>query len=215
MGLVAGIRSKQRQRAHAVRVRWAPSRLRRIVRHPALWWLLAVCLAVGGGASLLQRIDDLDGAIAGWGETRAVAVITRPVAVGESVSGAIEVRELPVALVGESAVSSVGDNAFARVELHAGEVLLAERLSSSDAGGLPADTAALTVTLAQQSPLVGIGDLVDLWTVDTALGRSDRVATRVVVLAQSDNALTVAVPHADVGNVALAAVRPLTAALVG
>jgi len=201
--------------AHQIRVRWAPSRTRRIVRHPVLWWTLAVALAIGGGARLSQQFDQLDEARSSWGATRDVVVVIRPVAVGEPIAESVEVQSLPAALVSDSAVASVSDQAFARVDLFAGEVLLHERLSATEVGELPAATAAITVTLAQHSPLVEIGDLVDLWAVDTAAGESYRVAQRVVVLALAQADLTVAVPQADVGDIAVAAVRPLTVALVG
>lgn len=203
------------QHAHHARVRWAPSRLRRIARHPALWWALALVLMVGGGTSLVQRAEQLEQARANWGAAQQVLVVASAVGSGERVAGSVEVRELPVALIPDGAVSDIGSNAFARVDLFAGEVLLDRRVSANQGGELPDNTAALTVTLAQRATLVDVGDLVDLWTVDTAAGQSHRVAHRVVVLGHDDATLTIAVPHADVGDVALAAVRPLTAALVG
>ena len=64
-------------------------------------------------------------------------------------------------------------------------------------------------------PLVELGDLVDLYMIDSANLSSHRVAERVVVLAIGDSDITVAVEATDVAAATVASLRPVSVVLVG
>lgn len=144
-----------------------------------------------------------------------VAVVTKPVEIGQPVSDAVELRELPVAMVPVNAASEVEPGSLAKVPLHVGEVVLTQRLTNSETNSLGALTVALTLPVATQVPFLEAGDLVDLWVVDSANFSSRRVAEHVVVLAFSDHDVTVAVPDAQVAETTAASLRPVTLTLVG
>jgi hypothetical protein len=164
---------------------------------------------------LSAKVAALDQARLAWGNTSTVAVVTTPVDIGQSVSGAVELRDLPVAMIPRSAVSAVEPGSLAKVPLHVGEVVLAPRLTNSDARGPSAGTVAITLAVVTQVPLLDVGDLVDLWIIDSANFSSRRVAEHVVVLAFSDDDVTVAVPDAQVADATAASLRPVTMTLVG
>lgn len=201
--------------ARAARAIWRPSLLRRLVRRRLVWWILAVVLAVLGASVFADQRRGLASAKADWGATTPVLVTVRPVPVGEQLAGRTEVRSVPVALVPDDSLSSLPRNAIARVELYPGEIVLAGRVAGTAGRGIPEGFVAMTMQLLGAAPLVERGDLVDVWVVDTTTATSRRVGTRLPVLDRSDDDVTLALPEADAGQAAIAALRPVTLVLVG
>jgi len=208
-----------RQRTHALRVIWAPSRIRRVLRHRGIRAGVVVALGVAIGLSLITEFDELDQQRLEWGSLDAVLVVNQQVEPGELVAGAVEQRELPLSLLSPGSVRDLAPDSRAKVTLFPGEIVLGQRVtgssSSADASGLASGTVALTVPIVRLVPFLTDGDLVDLWTVDSANFSSRRVANNVVVLAFSQDEITVAVSEAKVGDVTAASLRPLTITLIG
>lgn len=153
-------------------------------------------------------------AVEEWGTTTSVVVVQRLVPAGAELTGALAMESRPQAMVPDGAMTALPTSGRAGVDLFPGELLLLDRVRNSDDRGMPHDTLAVTVMIDGAAPLVTQGDLVDLWVTDAANLSSHRVVHSVVVLARHDDELTIAVPQALVGDVAVAALRPLTVALM-
>lgn len=204
-----------RQRTRSLRVVWAPSRARRLIRHR----LFQAAVVAGLGLAMVTAVSSKAAAFeeqrAEWGDLISVVVVTEPVAVGERVAGATEIRQLPQAMTPPGAALSVTPESRAKVALYPGEVVLSSRLTGfSDADDAPS-TAALTLPVTVQLPLLTAGDLVDLWLVDGADLSSHRVVEHVSVLAFSDQDITVAVPNDQIQQATAASLRPVIVTLVG
>ena len=97
-------------------------RARRLAQRPAVRRALVVALAVATGLVVAGLVRSGDAARRSWGATRPVAVATRDLAPGAVVGPeAVEVRDLPTALVPASAVSEVAPGAVVRQPVTAGE----------------------------------------------------------------------------------------------
>lgn len=204
-----------RQHTRPLRAVWAPSRLRRAVRRRGVWAVTAVVCVVAAGIAVEQRIGALERERSSWGETRSVVVVVEPIAVGEPLSASVVMRLVPAAMVPPDALGAFSRDDLARVDLYTGEIVLSGRVTGSGRHPFPDGTVAITMAIASRAPLVSAGDLVDLWMIDSANLSSRRVAERVVVLARSDDDLTVAVPEAQIAQTTAAALRPVTVVLVG
>jgi len=204
-----------RQRAHSFRVIWAPSLARRLIRHRSVQAVGVLAL----GVTLLVTVSSKSAALQyeqeQWGTRAQVAVVQRPIQVGERVAVAAETVLWPQAMIPPNAVVLVGPDSLAKVALYPGEVVLETRITMQRVDGNDAATATLTLPVAVQVPLLQQGDLVDLWIVDSANLSSQRVVSHVVVLAFSDRDITVAVPHDQVAAATAASLRSVTIALVG
>jgi hypothetical protein len=204
-----------RQRAHSFRVIWAPSLARRLIRHRLVRAAGILALGVIFAVTVSSKSAALQHQQEQWGTRAEVAVVQRPVEVGQRVAAAAETVLWPQAMIPPNAVVRVGPDSLAKVALYPGEVVLETRITMSGADRYDAVTAALTLPVAVQVPLLQHGDLVDLWIVDSANLSSQLVVSHVVVLAFSDRDITVAVPLDQVGAATAASLRPVTIALVG
>lgn len=209
-----------RQRTHALRVVWAPSLARRLIRHRSLQALLAGVVVVAVAASLSAQSQALQQQRLDWGVVESALVVIERIEPGELVSGSVERRDMPRAAVPVAAASgdAAGPSIRAKVTLFPGEIVMSERITgvSGDVGSsLPAGTVALTVPVVRLVPLLSEGDLIDLWSIDTANLSSRRVAANVAVLAIAADQITIAVPDPMVGDLAAASLRPLTITLLG
>ena len=203
-----------RRHAKDVRAIWAPSLARRVIRHRMVR-LAAVLITVSiAGVALSGQTRSLQRQQAAWGNTVEVLVVVEAVAIGDSLFGAVEHQTLPEAMIPPGAATELGEAAFARSQLHPGEVLLDARVTGSPGDVLPAGTAAITVAVHGEAPLVQAGDLVDLWTVDSANLSSRRVAQRVLVLERGDHDISVAVPASAIAAVTVAALRQFIVTLL-
>lgn len=202
-----------RHRARPLRVAWAPSIVRRVARHRLVQAALLVAVGLYVTADLAQRSASLDAERAAWGETTTVLVLRADVEIGEPVATSVRPVPWPKALVPPGAADHVAPEALARARLHQGEVLMRSRVDTADAA--LAGNVAITLAVARSMPLVEIGALVDLWTVDSTNQSSRRIAQRVLVLAVSTEDVTVSVPADQVGAVTAASLRPVTVAVVG
>lgn len=204
------VRTPRYTKVSKFRTLWAPSVLRRVLRHRTFWVAGLASLAAIGLLSLMGQLSAIDEERARWGRSATYVVVDHPVGRGESVQGSLVLRELPVALVPEGALREVPTEARALGPLHVGEVVVGERLTSSASPAMPTDSVTMTLPVVVQVPMVAEGGLVDLWTVDNATLSSTRVARHVTVVAFSDDSITVAVPAEQVAQATAASMRPVT-----
>lgn len=204
-----------RHRARSVRAVWAPSLLRRVVRHRVTQVVVIVLLGVAAAIAYSSRVAALEAERRQWADTITVLVVTEHVEVGDPVASALTARELPAVAVPPNAAVTVSAGAVARARLYPGEIAVVDRITTTAGSTRDDGSAALTLPVARQVPLIEIGALVDLWTVDGANLSSRRIAHGVAVLAFSDDDITVAVPIAQVADATAASLRPVTVTLVG
>jgi hypothetical protein len=133
-----------------------------------------LCVAVLAGATALTVASLLSAAGAArdrWGQTRPVAVATRDLAPGEVVdAGAVEVRDLPVGVLGDAPVAGAPEGAVVRQPILAGEPVVAARLAPDGLTGaaalVPPGHRAVAVPVGPGgAPPVMQGDLVDVLAV--------------------------------------------------
>jgi hypothetical protein len=177
-----------------------PVRRRRVrlrFRHPLPYWLAVGVLAAVTAATLARVTDAAASERERWGERMLVAVALVDAGAGEAVTA--ELREVPVGLVPEGALTVLPDGDVASAWIGAGEVVLEQRLApaglSPAAAMLPAGTRGVAVPVGIAPLPVAIGDRVDV------LGPA-LLAAGALVVAVTDDAVTVAVPGSAARRVA-------------
>ncbi len=190
--------------------------LRRLLRRRSVSVVTLGALGLLLSVTLSQRIAAIEAERSAWGTTADVVVVTDEIQAGQALAGAVELRTRPEAVVPPHALRQLPSGGVAKVGLHPGDILIAPRVAALESGfGVGDRAVAVTLRITARVPLMDVGDLVDLWTVDSAQLASTQIAKRVVILAVPDDDITVAIPPGDVGQVAVASLRPVTVALVG
>lgn len=210
-----GLQQHIRPRIHQARVAWAPSPLRLAARHRYVRAAAIVGFGLAVALTWSARVAALDQERALWGELTAVLVVVEPVDVGALVTSSVEVRDIPLAMAPDNSLATLEPEALAKSRLYPGEVLLADRVTLSDALGPPAGTVALTLSTVATAPLVRQGDLIDVWAVDSANFSSRRITQGVAVLSVASDEITIAVPESQIADTTAAALRPVVITLVG
>jgi Flp pilus assembly protein CpaB len=204
-------------------------RLRRTLHKPAarrtMIAIAAVFTAVLMGALVRAGADARDL----WGATRAVAVAQRDLAPGDIVdASAVEMRELPEAVISKAVLESEPVGAVVRFPVKADEPLVDDRLAPHGLSGVaalvPDGHRAVAVPGGQPgTPPVQLGDMVDVLVVLPAAGATPGTSgpglpedgfTRgepafplvsgALVIDVSEQAVTIAVPRDDAPRVAYA-----------
>ena len=228
-------------KAGALRRRLRRARAWRVVRRsPLLWWTAAALLGALTAVVVAQSLGRVQAESARWGTPTPVWVMRRAVPAGVPLEDGDAILERrPRGLVPTGALGA-GDPPFGRaprIELSAGEVVIATRLAGGGATGLaaaiPAGRLGVGIPGGAGMPPVRAGDRVDvLATFDVggdasgaaAGGGADgeggppsfAVALDGEVLAVSATTITVAVDSVDAPRVAFAVARgAVTLALRG
>lgn len=144
-----------------------------------------------------------------WGPTEPVLVTARPVAAGEPLAGAVEVRSWPRGLVPEGALRSPDEltaGAAATVDRAAGEPVTAASGGAGPGAALPE----VAVPTPGVRPDLEVGDRVTLWaTYDPSLAGARPTTRRIGgdarVASLTDDAVVVAVDTEQVREVVEAA----------
>jgi Flp pilus assembly protein CpaB len=181
-----------------------------------------VTLALAAGtitAGVVARANELADA---YGSRQSVPVAVRDLEVGAEIgSGDFAWQARPLALVGGSPVDEPVGRVVAAVIL-AGEAIVTERVAPDGLRGpmavAPADTRAIAIPTTEGGrPPVAVGDRVDVMAVALeGSNRAQRVASSSVVVAVSDEAVTVAVESDELAATARAALEATAViALVG
>lgn len=217
-----------RPAAHTARAMWAPSRTRYLLRSRLVRASLILLAGFGLSLWLAAQAAQVEAAKAGWGQTRSVMVVTEPIAVGDPIAGAVAPQDVPEvvapataidavdgigAVEGIGAVDGIDATSTARVAMYPGEIVLKDRITSSDSL-VPPGHAAVTLSVQSNLALVEVGTLVDVWTIDSANQSSRRVIANVAVLDITDRDITVAVTHDMVAAVTAVSLRPVTVTLI-
>jgi len=189
------------------------------IRRPLPYWAVATAVALATAALVGHLAAGLADARARWSPGLTVLVAKHAVAPGGAVEA--EARQLPAAAVPDDALRSLPSGATAVVALHAGEVLLRDRVGgrSALAAALPPGTRGIAVPNDTALPLRR-GDHVDvLATFDADVAGYEPtfpVARDALVLHVGRDAVTIAVRDASAPKVAYAlAAGAVTLALSG
>lgn len=184
-------------------IRWVRWRLRRT---PLLFWLAAAVAAVVVGSTVSGIVAEAEARARRFGDLRTVPVVARRVEVGDEIGrGDVRVRRLPAALIPPGRLApDRGVGRVALVPLLPGEVLLAAKVAPEGRAGvaalLPPGRRALAVPTGPGIPPLAVGDRVDVlatYPPETAAAAGVEptfaVATAALVLATSEDSVTVAV----------------------
>jgi hypothetical protein len=176
------------------RLRW------RLARHPGIARTLAVALALVAGLGVRGAHESARRAEAAWGRGVEVLVATRPIAPGEPLAAAVEIRRAPRPVVPATAIARVEPDAVARHHLAAGEVVVGSDVATGGALGVaPAGWRGVAIATAPSArPDLLVGDLVGVVAGSSAV-------TDGVVIAVDEARVVVAVPAEMAAPVAGAA----------
>ena len=192
-------------------------RARRALVRPAVRRTVVAALALVTAVAVATALAAAGSARDRWGTTRRVVVATRDLRPGDVVDGgAVEVRELPAAVVVPSAIAEPPLGSVVRQPILAGEAIAEPRLAPDGLTGVaalvPGDERAVAVPVGPGGmPPVTVGDLVDVVAVVAGAGGDeggDEPAFTLVggatVVDVNDQAVSVAVPRPDAPRVAWA-----------
>ncbi len=198
-------------------------RARRALVRPGVRRLGVAALAAATALTVVSLVDAAGAARDRWGDTRPVVVARRDLAPGDVLdAGAVEARDLPVAVVAEAALAEAPAGAVVRQPIAAGEPLVAGRLAPAGLTGaaalVPPGERAMAVPAGPAGrPPVAVGDRVDVMAVvpagtlplaadagPGASGAAFALVDQALVVDVTDEAVTVTVPVADAPRVAWA-----------
>jgi hypothetical protein len=135
--------------------RWSPSALRRLLRRPILYWMLALSLALGTGlivSAATARARALESA---FGERTSVFVTTSRIRAGMPLTNATQTRDFPLSLVPEDAVNEVDVGDVAAHTITAGSVLTSADISTR--GSITTAQVSIPVPISPTTPPVHPG----------------------------------------------------------
>jgi hypothetical protein len=157
-------------------------RARRLAARPAVRRVAVAVLALVTGLVSASLVRAGDEARRSWGTTRPVAVAVRDLQPGDPVAtDAVEVRNLPEAVVPAGALDEAPAGAIARQQVLAGEPLVEARLAPHGLTGtaalVPPGHRAVAVPVGPTgAPPLTVGDLVDVLAVAPAAGLAPTAA---------------------------------------
>ena len=157
-------------------------RARRLAARPAVRRVAVAALALATGLVAASLVRAGDEARRSWGTTRPVAVAVRDLQPGDPVAAdAVEVRDLPEAVVPAGALDEAPAGAIARQQVLAGEPLVEARLAPHGLTGtaalVPPGHRAVAVPVGPTgAPPLTVGDLVDVLAVAPAAGLAPTAA---------------------------------------
>lgn len=193
-------------------IRLRVARLRAIaVRHRLLRRVVGAGLILTIALVLSSERQDARRALERWGETVDVVVVAEAAVAGGRV-GDLEfaVQPMPTAAVPDDALRQVpADDELVVVPLYPGEVLVSRHVASMRASRfeVPADTRAIGIPVDATTPVVHVGDLVDVILVSDPFdpeGRSVALRPAAVVVDANDETITLAVAQEVVADVVTA-----------
>ncbi len=198
-----------------------------LARRRAVRQVIIGATATVVAATVHNSISEARQARADWGSTRAVVIMTGPIAPGEMLSRSdLRVERVPRALVPAGVVvasrqpgGQVGALVGLRVAstLERGEILTQKDLADRSGGRISAQvasgSAAVTIQVDERQPPVEVGDLIDIYgerfTTDDGFGLGasgsgsgdsaiSRLATSARVVGLDDDSMTVIVSQSEV-----------------
>ncbi len=191
-----------------------------VARWPPLYWTLVAALAAVPAVVIGLQVADARRARDGWLERRPVLVTTRPIAPGESLTGAdVERREWPRVLLPDGSLDELPAPAVAAAPIAAGEPVVAARLgrpAASAVASLVPDGGRGVALPRGTAPLpLAVGDRVDV-VAAVEPDAADVVAHRALVVYVDAATVVVAVTVDELpGTAAAAAAGAAVLALSG
>lgn len=194
-------------------------RARRALVRPAVRRTVVAALALVTAVAVATALAAAGSARDRWGTARRVVVATRDLSPGDVVDGgAVEVRDVPAAVVVPSALAEPPLGSVVRQPILAGEAVAALRLAPDGLTGVaalvPAGQRAVAVPAVPGGmPPVTVGDLVDVVAVVAGAGDGAgegggepafTLVDGATVVDVDDQAVSVAVPRRDAPRVAWA-----------
>jgi Flp pilus assembly protein CpaB len=195
-------------------------RARRAAARPLVRRVAVGLLAAATGLVVTSLVASAEAARDRWGRTRPVVVATRDLSPGDTIEVSdVEVRTLPEAAAGSTALREAPTGAVVSQPVVAGEALVGQRLAPDGLSGVaalvPAGQRAVAVPLGPMgAPPLSIGDLVDVLAVVpvAADGLADAGADTgepafplvedAIVVDVSEQSVSVAVPDVDAPRLA-------------
>jgi SAF domain len=180
-----------------------------LARRPWIHWCVVVALATGAAWSVAAALAGVDRARAAWGTVARVVVANQPLAPGDPLAGATQLRSVPLAVVPAGAVGELPDGAVARQRIGPDEIVTIDDVAARAGPPALAPPGTRIVAVAE--------------TVPTAAVVGDRVAVAsdgvelvdgAVVVGRIDGAVLLAVDAGRAAGVAAAAVAPAGVALL-
>jgi Flp pilus assembly protein CpaB len=195
-------------------------RARRAAARPLVRRVAVGLLAAATGLVVTSLVASAEAARDRWGRTRPVVVATRDLSPGDTIEVSdVEVRTLPEAAAGSTALREAPTGAVVSQPVVAGEALVGQRLAPDGLSGVaalvPAGQRAVAVPLGPMgAPPLSIGDLVDVLAVVpvAAGGVADAgadtgepafpLAEDAMVVDVGEQSVSVAVPDVDAPRLA-------------
>ena len=170
----------------------------------ALHWAVVAVLALGTAVAVGGMLQRAEAARVAWGRGTATAVVSRDLPAGHLIGpGDVEVVDLPPAARPDDALAEAPLGTALTRPVFSGEPLVAGRVGLVGAGpvaaAVPAGHRGVALPLAEATPLLELGDRVELRAVvlDELGLTSARLVGAGEVIGVTEGALTVAVPAAQ------------------
>jgi hypothetical protein len=193
----------------------SPLRFRRWLSTTRVRWSITAAVALCSLTWTVSTVKSADAAASAWGQRRTVPVATSDLEPGRVITTAdITFVDRPIAVVpNDVAVSPIGRSVTRSVARD--EVVLERRLAGGSATGaasqLDENSLAFAIPSDASTPPIRIGDHVALYAPSEVIaastrasGPASRIADRAVVIAVSEEAITVGVVIAEASAVAKA-----------
>lgn len=181
---------------------WSPSPLRRLLRQRAVYWSIALVLAVTAGLAVHREGAEARRVIERLGATTEVLVSDTDLAPGDPIAPLTTTVSFPVGLVPTNAVRVATDDATAGRRIAAGAVVTTLDLADPNGPG-DAEAALAVASIASTPPLAPGDHAVLVVAADPFLGIEARMVDARVV-STSEERVIVAVATADLADVAAA-----------
>lgn len=174
---------------------WSAALLVRLLRRPAVYWSAVGVLALLSLVVIHRFTADARALRSAYGATTEVLVTTGPVEAGDRLAERSSVRQVPVGLVPDGALDSIGPEERSAATLTAGSVVTAAAVAP--AAALGPDDAALAIPRGPTTPPAGPGQAVlVVVNADPLAGLEHRLVEARVVEAD-DERLVVAIGRGD------------------
>jgi hypothetical protein len=186
---------------HWTATNWISRARMTMARRPWIHWLIVGTLAVTVATSIAVSLAGVRHERESWGRTTTVFVATRALAPGEPIADAVERRQMPLAVVPESAMVSIDAGAAAIQRISAGEMIVQIDVAATSGplALLPAGWLAIDITDVANAGLFSVGDAASV------LADGVTIAPTATVVAVTPTDVVVGVPAADAPVVAKAA----------
>lgn len=182
-------------------------------RRPAIYWSICVVVATACAVTVGGLTARAEQAAARYGGLQAVAVVARPLALGDEVGdGDVRIEQVPRAFVPAGALTSSPVGRTVLAPLYPGEAVVAERLAPDGLRGvaalLPEGSVALAVPSGPTALELVVGDVVDVLAT-AGDGSTRAVADDALVVDVREQTVTVAVDRRE-GTAVATALTPAT-----